>query len=125
MPDFRHHPRIHEGADVIVKIQSAPGLHALEGRVFPCQSMDVSTSGMRLQVEIETPVGALLELEIYFSRSEHKFRHLGNVVWCRSNADEEQQAYPHRHIGIRFNTANNPQFHAWATQISNLLETRQ
>ncbi len=123
MPDSRHDPRVHEDAEVIVKIQSSPGLHALEGRVFPCHSTDVSTSGMQLEVEVETPVGALLELEIYFNHSEHKFRHLGNVVWCRGSKDA--QDFPHRQIGIQFNTANNPQYHAWATQISTLLETRQ
>ncbi len=121
MQEYRNDPRVQEDADVIVKIQSSPGAHELEGRVIPCHSTDVSTSGMQLSVETDAPVGTLLELEIMFSQTQHKFRHMGNVVWNREAKNDSRFNDRNRHIGIRFDTASNPQFQSWRSQVADLL----
>ena len=119
MHENRCDTRIEEHADVYVKIQPSPEVRELEGKVFPFRSEDVSLSGLRLDVDIPVPVGALLELEIKLHSSSMKYRHMGNVVWTDSIEDDAEQGYWHD-LGISFNTQSNAQYDSWATAVSNL-----
>ena len=82
MKEHRRDPRAEEYADVSIKIQSAPEARGLEGKVFRSYSEDVSLCGMRLDVDMPVPIGALLELDIVLHNSPKKYHHLGNVVWA-------------------------------------------
>ena len=120
MYEHRCDPRIEEHADVSVKIQSAPQARGLEGRVFPFHTEDVSLSGLRLDVDIPVPIGALLELEIMLHNSSMKYRHIGNVVWTNGIDDDDLEDDSWHEMGIKLHTQSNPQFDSWATAVSNL-----
>ncbi len=120
MNEHRRDPRIKEHADVSVKVQSAPEIRELEGRIFPFHSEDVSLSGLRLDVDIPVPIGALLELEIMLHTSSMKYRHLGNVVWADAIDDDNLEHGCWHEMGIKFRTQSNPQFDSWAKAVSNL-----
>ncbi len=116
----RRNPRKEEHTDVSVKIRSAPEARGLEGKVFRSYSKNVSLCGMRLDVDIPVPIGALLELEIMLRNSSMKYRYLGNVVWADAVDDDNLEHDCWHKIGISFHTQANPQFDSWATAISNL-----
>ena len=138
MDDHRKFPRVQEEADVTVCIQSSPEALDLEGRIFSCNSYDVSLGGVMLVVDIPVPVGSLdvtlggvmlvvdipvpvgslLELEIVFNHSSERYWHIGNVVWV----GEVEGSPDWYHIGIRFDTAKNPQFSSWQSAVSKLIE---
>ncbi len=120
MYEQRSDKRIEVPSDVYVKVQSAPEARDLEGKDFSFQSEDVSVYGLRLDVDIPVPVGALLELEVKLHNSAMKYRHMGTVVWVDElDDDDAEQGYSHE-IGIRLQTQSNPQFDSWSAAVSNL-----
>jgi PilZ domain len=120
MYEHRSDPRIEEHADVYVKVQSAPEVRGLEGKVFPFHSENVSLYGLRLDVDIPVPIGALLELEIKLHNSAMKYRHLGNVVWIDAVDDEDLEQGHWHDMGIRLQAQANAQFDSWSAAVSNL-----
>jgi PilZ domain len=120
MNENRRDPRLEEYADVSVRIQSAPEARDLEGKIFPSYSEDVSLSGMRLDVDIPVPIGALLELEITLHNSPTTYRHLGNVVWSDVIDDDNSKYGCEHEMGVMLQIASNPQFDSWTTAVSNL-----
>ena len=117
MTDKRLNPRLQETADVIVRVVSAPGLQALEGRQVSCRSSDVSLRGVRLRTDLVFPVGADLNLEIFFARAARTFSLGGRVVWCR----ESETGDPSYDAGIEFDRKN-PQYADWGAAILLLLQ---
>jgi len=120
MNELRDNLRTEEHAEVFVKIQSAPEARGLEGKVFPTYSEDVSLCGMRLDVDVPVPIGALLELEIVLHNSPMKYKHLANVVWS-DVIDEDYVEYGCEHeMGVKLHIESNPQFDSWLAAVSTL-----
>lgn len=121
MTELRQNPRIPEQAEISVRIESAPEMKNLEGRVFNSNSVDISLGGLQMQVEFPVPVGAALELKVTFHDSAKTYRHKGLVIW-----DDELDPLgiqpPMHKVGVQFNTLDNPQFFAWRAAISELLD---
>jgi hypothetical protein len=122
MPEHRSEPRAKADSEVIVKIQSVPGVPDLEGRIFACHAKDVSFNGMQLYIDIEIPCGALLELEIVFIHSSERYWHTGYVVWYDDWMEDSPDQENRFSIGIRFETITNPQSSSWRSAVSQLLE---
>ena len=120
MNEHRRDPRAEEHADVSIKIQSAPEARGLEGKVFRSYSEDVSLYGMRLDVDIPVPVGALLELEIMLHNSPMKYQHLCNVIWTDVVDDDDVEYGCEHEMGVMLHIESNPQFDSWLTDVSNL-----
>ncbi len=120
MYEQRSDPRIEVHSDVNVKVQLAPEIRDLEGKSFPFQSEDVSVYGLRLDVDIPVPIGALLELEVKLHNSAMKYRHMGNVVWADA-MDEDDTEYGCWHdLGVRLQAQSNSHFDSWSAAVSNL-----
>jgi len=115
MDDKRIEPRIEHSGDVTVKVQSALSIVALEGRVFPCQTADISLGGMRFQTDVLLPVGSLLELAIILYPTSQTYWHTGNVVWCKETDRKGQYE-----AGISFKSTINPQLDSWQRAIEKL-----
>ena len=120
MYEHRLESRTEEYADVSIKIQSAPEARGLEGKVFPSYSEDVSLCGMRLDVDIPVPIGALLELEIMLHSSPTRYRHLGNVIWTDVIDDDNLEYGCEHEMGVMLHIESNSQFDSWITAVSNL-----
>ena len=115
MDDKRAHPRIDKKADVTVKVQSALSIVALEGRIFPCQTADISLGGILLQTDVLLPVDSLLELAIILYPTSQTYWHTGNVVWSKETERKGQFL-----AGISFKSTINPQLDSWRTAIEQL-----
>lgn len=116
MNEHRGDARTQEHANVAVRIRTASEAQGLVGKVFPSHSKDVSLSGIRLDVDLPVPVGALLELDIVLHNSPRKFRHTGNVIWTNLVEDEHLR----HEMGIMLHIGANPQFDSWFNAVSNL-----
>lgn len=121
MTELRQNPRIPEQAEISVRIESAPEMKDLEGRVFNSNSVDISLGGLQMQVEFPVPVGAALELKVTFHDSAKTYRHKGLVIWD-DELDPRGIQPPMHKVGVQFNTLDNPQFFAWRAAISELLD---
>ena len=121
MNEHRRDPRTEEHTDVAVRIQSAPEAQGLVGKVFRSYSEDVSLSGMRLDVDLPVPIGALLELEIVLHNSPKIYRHLANVVWANIRDDDDYVKYGCDHeMGVMLHIESSPQFDSWITAVADL-----
>jgi PilZ domain-containing protein len=117
MNEHRRETRTEEHADVSIWIRTAPEAEALEGKVFPSQSEDISMSGMKLNVDAPVPVGAILDLEVMLRNSPIKYEMIANVVW----ADEENIEDKHgRDMGVILNIQSNSQLALWNAAVSDL-----
>ena len=120
MREHRVTTRIEEHTDVSVKFQSSPEERSLEGKVYPFHSLDVSLHGVRLEVDIPVPIGALLELEIRLHNTRKRYRHVGDVVWADAIYDDDMEDSNLHDVGIRFHTNTNPQFDSWTRAVAAL-----
>ena len=117
MEEQRKSPRAQEKADVTVRVQSSPEALDLAGRIFSCHSTDVCLEGIKMSIDTDIPANPLLELVIIFSDSPERFLQIGNVVWV----GEVEGSSDWHHIGIKFDTAENPQFSSWIEAVLKLL----
>lgn len=122
MSERRQTSRAEEKLDITVKVESAPEVRELEGKIFHTSSIDISLGGLQLIVDVPVPVGAQLELKVIFDYSSQNYWHKGIVMWedeWLSDNMIEKSLYK---IGVQFNTLDNPQFHSWRAAISELFE---
>ena len=116
MSERRHYPRLKKQTNVTVKVQSAPDAPELEGKNFPCYSVNVSLTGLLLNVDKNVPVGSFLEL---FIQSE-KCWHAGTVVRTSEVIRDDQEQQKTYFVGIEFDAATGSQSDAWKSAISKL-----
>ncbi|MEE8378843.1 MAG: PilZ domain-containing protein, partial [Gammaproteobacteria bacterium] len=110
-------PRIQEKSYVYNRVRSSTEALDLVGRIFSCHSSDVSLEGIKMHIDIELPIGALLELEIVFKDSPGRFLQIGDVIWCDGFVDESLEGCWYD-VGVKFKTVTNP----WKRAVSKLLE---
>jgi len=123
MRNRREYPRIPKEANVNVKIQSAPDFPVLEGKSLSCMTEDVSFNGLRLCVDTFIPINAFLEMAIVFEDIEGDiYRHTGTVVWVNEKPVSNIEETGLFNVGILLKNPSNPQFNAWKTKISKMLE---
>ena len=116
MSERRLYPRLKKQTSVTVKVQSAPDARELEGKSFPCYSVNVSLNGLLLSVDNDVPVGSYLELYI----QSEKCWHAGTVVRTsevQKDNLEQQKAY---FVGIEFDSETSSRSDAWRLAISKL-----
>ena len=114
MIEQRTHPRTKASADVTVKVQSAPGIAALEGKSYHCKTLDISSGGVCLETDVIVPVGEFLELSIILA--SQTYWHYGEVVWSSKEANQKGQYL----AGISFDDVKNPQLDSWRSAIKEL-----
>ena len=86
--DRRQHVRQARDERVIVQIVSSTRDTLPPGTVVRCSTKDVSTRGIRIQLERQLPEGFLVELWIEISNHHAgKFFLAGEVKWCQELDD--------------------------------------
>ncbi len=81
--DRRQHIRQPRDERVVVQIVSSTRDTLPPGTVVRCSTKDVSSQGLRIQLEQQVPEGFLLELWIEISSHPSKFFLAGEVKWCK------------------------------------------
>jgi len=120
MKEHRHEERTEEHADVSIRVRTAPEAEALEGKIFPSQSEDISMSGMKLNVDVPVPVGTILDLEVMLSNSPIKYEMIANVVWADAMEEGNIESNSCCDVGVILNIQSNTQLASWNAAVSDL-----
>jgi hypothetical protein len=106
--DRRQHVRQPRDERVIVQVVSSTRDTLPPGTVVRCSTKDVSTQGIRIQLERQLPEGFLVELWIEISNHAGKFFLAGVVKWCQELDDGKRYL-----IGIELKEEGSGDFKLW------------
>ncbi|MEE9267448.1 MAG: PilZ domain-containing protein [Gammaproteobacteria bacterium] len=106
--DRRQHVRQPRDERVVVQIVSSTRDTLPPGTVVRCSTKDVSSQGIRIQLEQQLPEGFLLELWVEISNHTRKFFLAGEVKWCQE-LDEGKRYL----IGIELKEGETEDFKLW------------
>ncbi len=106
--DRRQHVRQPRDERVVVQIVSSTRDTLPPGTVVRCSTKDVSSQGIRIQLEQQLPEGFLLELWVEISNHTSKFLLAGEVKWCQE-LDEGKRYL----IGIELKEGETEDFKLW------------
>lgn len=106
--DRRQHVRQPRDERVVVQIVSSTRDTLPPGTVVRCSTKDVSSQGIRIQLDQQLPEGFLLELWIEISHHASKFFLAGEVKWCKE-LDEGKRYL----IGIELKEGKTEDFKLW------------
>jgi len=111
--DRRKHVRQARDERVIVQIVSSTRDTLPPGTVVRCSTKDVSTRGIRIQLERQLPEGFLVELWIEISNHGGKFFLAGEVKWCQELDDGKRYL-----TGIELKEGDTEDFNLWQEVLS-------
>ena len=86
----RKHSRQSRGERVVVQIMSSAHETLAPGTVVRCSTKDVSSQGIRLQLDHQLPEGLKLELWVEVASQPTKFHLAGEVKWCEALDEGER-----------------------------------
>jgi hypothetical protein len=87
--DQRKHLRLPVQSTVFIELVSAGIGSADSGKVAACKTLDVSRGGLRVSLEYELVVGAILQIGVELPDSQDTLYLTGEVRWCLQNQEEE------------------------------------
>jgi hypothetical protein len=78
----RRWPRVEGRHGLGLTVLAAPGLPAVEGRHYACQTEDLSAGGFRFRIETRLPLSTLLRMDVNLADvCGESFVHIGRVAW--------------------------------------------
>ena len=87
----RQHRRLPVQSRVFIELV-APGLGSPQsGQVADCKTLDVSKGGLRVSLDRELPVGAILQVGVELPKYSETLYLAGEVRWCRRDQEAEQR----------------------------------
>ncbi len=104
----RQHVRQPRDERVVVQIVSSTRDTLPPGTVVRCSTKDVSSQGIRIQLEQQLPEGFQLELWIEISNHPSKFFLAGEVKWCEE-LDEGKRYL----VGVELKAGDTDDFKQW------------
>ncbi len=87
--ESRKHQRIHLQSRVFIELTSADVIAGLPAEIASCRILDVSRDGLRVNVDREVPVGAILQIGAELPGADDAFHLAAEVMWCRESGDPE------------------------------------
>jgi hypothetical protein len=85
----RRHLRLPVESTVFIELVS-PGVGKVDsGKIAICKTLDVSRGGLRVSLEHELVVGAILQIGIELPHAQDTLYLAGEVRWCLANAGPE------------------------------------
>ena len=96
-PDRRRHVRLKRDDKLFVQVLAASESPALVGETLQCSTIDVSASGIKVEVGCEVPILSEIDLWIDVKACAQKYYMNGLVKWCYE-VDAEQGVYQ---IGVQ------------------------
>ncbi len=89
--DRRRHARLQRDDQLFIQVLAASESPSLVGATILCQTLDVSSSGIKIEVDQEVPVNSEIDLWIDVRACARKFFLNGLIKWCyEQNADMDQ-----------------------------------
>lgn len=85
----RKHLRLPVESTVFIELVSAGIGSADSGKVAMCKTLDVSRGGLRVSLEHELVVGAILQIGVELPNLPDTLYLTGEVRWCLQDLEEE------------------------------------
>ena len=110
----RRHLRLPVASRVFIELV-APGLAEDDhGEIATCRTLDVSRGGLRVSLDRELTVGAILQIGVEWPGADDTLYLAGEVKWCR-----ELHTGQHRwSAGFQLMNANNSDIASWLHLLS-------
>ena len=108
MKNRRQHGRRRRDERVILQFVSSTHDGLPAGTMVRCSTKDVSSQGVKIQLDRWLPECFLLELCVDFSNREGNFFLAGEVKWCREVAEAKRSL-----IGVEFTERQTDDFKLW------------
>jgi len=110
----RKHLRLPVASRVFIELV-APGLAEDDpGEIATCRTLDVSRGGLRVSLDRELTVGAILQIGVEWPDAEDTLYLAGEVKWCR-----ELPTGQHRwSAGFQLMNADNSDITSWTSLLS-------
>jgi hypothetical protein len=106
----RKHIRIKMHTQVCVEVEAPPLNSEKGGKLVHCDVIDVSFSGLSVDIDRELIVGSILSLSAELPSMEKPFYLVGKVMWCRSAVNDQQVGWT---AGFHLMTARDSDIATW------------
>jgi len=112
----RKHQRLSFEGTIFIELV-APGMaEDHSGEVVLCKTIDISRSGVRVGVDLELTVGAILQIGVELSQEENTLYLAGEVKWCRQSGDEATVWL----VGFELLNASNSDIETWRALLTEM-----
>jgi hypothetical protein len=111
--DKRKEKRINQKTTVYVEVAAAEFDNSSPAKVIMCSSLDMSASGLQVEMDQEVEVGCILRLCAEFSDDDKTLYLVGETMWVKAVDD-------HFKIGFQLYDAENTDIDSW----KNLMATK-
>ncbi len=112
----RKHQRLSFEGTIFLELV-APGMaEDHSGEVVLCKTIDISRSGVRVGVDRELTVGAILQIGVELSQEENTLYLAGEVKWCRQSGDEATVWL----VGFELLNASNSDIETWRALLTEM-----
>ena len=117
IPDFkRSHTRLSFEGNIFVELVS-PGTAENQTReIASCLTRDVSQNGLRVGINQELDIGAILQIGVELSGQENTLYLTGEVKWCERD-DSGKTLWQ---VGFELMNASDSDIDAWREQLANM-----
>ncbi len=112
----RRQRRLCRDDKLLIQILSASESPELVGEILTCTAVDVSRSGLRLEVAHEAPVGSDIDLWIDVKGYAGKYFLHGCVVWCYEFDAESKDFY----LGVEIQAQTSTDYQEWQQLVAEL-----
>lgn len=104
----RRHRRLKQKERLCIQIIESDRVPALRGKTVYCSSVDISASGLQIELDREAPPGCVLDLWIEVKGRRGRIFLTGEVRWCTEN--QERGKYQ---LGIEIQAGDATQVQDW------------
>jgi hypothetical protein len=114
--DKRQHLRLPAASKVFIELVATPAGSSEPGTVALCNTLDISRGGLRLSLDQELTVGAILQIGVQLSDADDVLYLAGEVRWCRP-LQESQHGWC---AGFKLMNAGDSDIDSWIALLSNM-----
>lgn len=113
--DKRRHERLSFQGTIFIELVAA-GMGSDDGEVIMCKTIDISRSGLRVHVNRELVVGAILQIGVELVDAVDTLYLAGEVKWCRALEESESDWA----VGFELMNANDSDIETWRTVLAEM-----
>lgn len=110
----RSESRLDKQTTVFIEIVSAAHDNSSPANIIICNSLDMSTGGIQVEIDEEVAVGSILRLGAQFQGSDQTLYLVGETKWSRKDGD-------HFNIGFELYDAEKTDFEGWRKVVTAMM----
>ena len=113
--DKRKHQRLSQEETIFIELASA-GLGDDDAKIALCKSVNISHNGLRVRINHELTVGAILQIGVELSSTEDTLYLAAQVIWCERD-DEADESWS---AGLELMNAKGSDIEIWRAVLAKM-----